>query len=81
MAILLLEALRKINPSQHLLLFFYHCSMANILTHGILVWYNSSSAADRKALKKIIREHYLKILLKYNYKLWRTFSLPAAYRR
>lgn len=36
-----LSVLRKINLPQHLLVTFYHCSIKNVLTYGIWVWYSS----------------------------------------
>ena len=48
-----LRSLRKVNVSQSLLLSFYRCSVESILTHNILVWFRSSSQADRKALERV----------------------------
>ncbi len=31
------------------------CSIERVLTHGMLVWYGSSSAADKKALQRVIK--------------------------
>ncbi len=50
-----LRMLRKVNLSQRLLLSFYRCSIKSILTHGMLVWYGNSSAADKKALQRVIK--------------------------
>ena len=50
-----LRAVRKLNLPQQLLLSFYHCSVESVLTYGILVWYGSSSAADKKALQRAIK--------------------------
>ena len=48
-----LRSLRKVNVSQDLLLSFYRCSVESILTHNILVWFRSSSQADKKALERV----------------------------
>ncbi len=50
-----LRMLRKVNLSQQVLLSFYRCSIESVLTHGMLVWYESSSAADKKALQRVIK--------------------------
>ncbi len=50
-----LRMLRKVNLSQQLLLSFYRCSIESVLTHGMLVWYGSSSAADKNALQRVIK--------------------------
>ncbi len=50
-----LRMLRKVNLSQQLLLSFYRCSIESVLTHGMLAWYGSSSAADKKALTRVIK--------------------------
>ncbi|KAK0153202.1 hypothetical protein N1851_005108 [Merluccius polli] len=34
---------------------FYRCSIESVLTYGILLWYGSSSAADRKTLQRTIK--------------------------
>ncbi len=47
--------LKKVNLSQQHLTSFYRCSIESVLTYGILTWYGSSSAADRKALQRIIK--------------------------
>lgn len=51
--------LRKL--SQQLLVSYYSCTIEIVLTYGVLVWYGSRSAADRKALQRIIetRHHQL----------------------
>ena len=50
-----LHTLRKVNLSQQHLRSFYRCSIESVLTYGILPWYGSSSAADRKSLQRIIK--------------------------
>ena len=50
-----LRTLRKVNLSQQHLRSFYRCSIESVLTYGILPWYGSSSAADRKSLQRIIK--------------------------
>ncbi len=50
-----LRMLRKVNLSQQLLLSFYRCSIESVLTQGLLAWYGSSSAADKKALQRVIK--------------------------
>lgn len=47
--------------SQQLLVSYYSCTIESVLTYGVLVWYGSRSAADRKALQMIIetRHHQL----------------------
>ena len=50
-----LRTLRKVNLSQQHLRSFYRCSIESVLTYGILSWYGSSSAADRKSLQRIIK--------------------------
>lgn len=49
------RALRKVNLSQHLLVSFYHCSIESVLTYGMLVWYSSNSAAEKKTMQRIIK--------------------------
>ncbi|KAL0150918.1 hypothetical protein M9458_053837 [Cirrhinus mrigala] len=50
-----LRMLRKVNLPQRLLVSFYSCSIESILTYGMLVWYGSSTAADKKALQRVIK--------------------------
>jgi len=50
-----LRVLRKVNLSQRLLISFYRCSIESVLSHNILVWNSSSSAADKKALQRVIK--------------------------
>ncbi len=50
-----LRMVRKVNLAQQLLLSFYRCSIESVLTHGLLAWYGSSSAADKKALQRVIK--------------------------
>ena len=50
-----LRTLRKVNLSQQHLRSFYRCSIESVLTYGILSWFGSSSAADRKSLQRIIK--------------------------
>ena len=50
-----LHTLRKVNLSQQHLRSFYRCSIESVLTYGILSWFGSSSAADRKSLQRIIK--------------------------
>lgn len=47
--------------SQQLLVSYYSCTIESVLTYGVLVWCGSRSAADRKALQRIIetRHHQL----------------------
>lgn len=47
--------------SQQLLVSYYSCTIEIVLTYGVLVWYGSRSAADRRALQRIIetRHHQL----------------------
>lgn len=47
--------------SQQLLVSYYSCSIESVLTYGVLVWYGSRSAADRKPLQRMIetRHHQL----------------------
>uniref|UniRef100_A0A2D4PSU3 Alkylated DNA repair protein AlkB homologue 8 N-terminal domain-containing protein n=1 Tax=Micrurus surinamensis TaxID=129470 RepID=A0A2D4PSU3_MICSU len=47
--------LRKINLSQYLFLSYYYSTIESVLTYCILVWYGSSSIADKKALQRIIK--------------------------
>ncbi len=49
----------RINKAQQRLHFlrirsFYHCSVKSILTYCICVWFSSCTAAERKALQRII---------------------------
>jgi len=62
-----LPTLRRANLSQHHLKAFY-CSIESVLTYGILSWYGSSSAADRKSLQRIIKKRpkYLKPTVTYH---------------
>jgi hypothetical protein len=48
-----LRSLNKINLSQKLLLSFYNCSVQSIISHDILVWFSSCTAADKKALDRV----------------------------
>ncbi|KAF7668955.1 hypothetical protein LDENG_00267500 [Lucifuga dentata] len=50
-----LRTLRRMDLSQKLLLSFYHCSIESILTYSMLVWFVSCTAADRKALQRVIK--------------------------
>jgi hypothetical protein len=46
---------RKANLSQQQLRSFYHCYIESVLSYGILSWYGSRSAADKKSLQRIIK--------------------------
>lgn len=50
-----LRVLMKVNLSQQLLISFYRCSVESVLTYNILVWYSSSSVAEKKALQRVIK--------------------------
>lgn len=50
-----LRVLRKANLSQQHLLSFYRCSTESLVTHDMLVWYGGSSAADIKALQRVVK--------------------------
>ena len=49
------RTLRKANLSQQHRRSFYRCSIESVLIYGILSWYGSSSAADRKSLQRTIK--------------------------
>ncbi|KAK3538268.1 hypothetical protein QTP70_033525 [Hemibagrus guttatus] len=49
-----LRALRKNNITQRLLVSFYRCFIESLLTYCICVWYTSCTAAQRKALQRVI---------------------------
>ncbi|KAI3364792.1 hypothetical protein L3Q82_000987 [Scortum barcoo] len=50
-----LRTLRKNHLSSDILVNFYHCTIESILTSCITVWYGSCSAADRKALQRVVK--------------------------
>lgn len=45
-----LRRLRGENPLKKLLVKFYRCTTASILTNCLTAWYNSCTKADKKAL-------------------------------
>ncbi|KAK0155353.1 putative RNA-directed DNA polymerase from transposon BS [Merluccius polli] len=49
-----LRILRKHHLEEKLLVSFYRCSIESVLAYCISTWYTSSSAADKKALQRII---------------------------
>uniref|UniRef100_A0A3B5Q3T5 Reverse transcriptase domain-containing protein n=1 Tax=Xiphophorus maculatus TaxID=8083 RepID=A0A3B5Q3T5_XIPMA len=49
-----LRVLRRNSIKEKLLVSFYKCSIESILTYCICVWYNSSTAAQRKALQRVV---------------------------
>uniref|UniRef100_A0A671XUC4 Reverse transcriptase domain-containing protein n=1 Tax=Sparus aurata TaxID=8175 RepID=A0A671XUC4_SPAAU len=49
-----LRLLRKNHRSQKLLVSFYCCSIESVLTYCMCVWYVSCTAAERKALQRVI---------------------------
>jgi len=49
-----LRILRKTNLQEKLLLSFYRCSIESVLAYCIPVWYAGCSAADRRALQRVI---------------------------
>uniref|UniRef100_A0A3P9MZN2 Reverse transcriptase domain-containing protein n=1 Tax=Poecilia reticulata TaxID=8081 RepID=A0A3P9MZN2_POERE len=49
-----LRVLRKNNIKEKLLVSLYRCSIESILTYCICVWYNNSTAAQRKALQRVV---------------------------
>ncbi len=49
-----LRILRKYQLTQNLLVSFYRCSVESILTYCICVWFSSCTAAEKKALQRII---------------------------
>lgn len=49
-----LRTLKKTNLSGELLVSFYHCSVESVLTYCITAWYANCSAADRRALQRVI---------------------------
>ena len=49
-----LRVLRKNRLSQHLLVSFYRCSIESILTYCAGVWFQSCTAAERKALQRVV---------------------------
>ncbi|KAI3367434.1 hypothetical protein L3Q82_026296, partial [Scortum barcoo] len=50
-----LRTLRKNHLSSDILVNFYRCTIESILTSCITVWYGSCSAADRKALQRVVK--------------------------
>ena len=48
-----LRTMRKANLPQKLLQTFYTCAIQSIITYNIIVWFNSCTAADRKALDRV----------------------------
>lgn len=59
----LLRVLRKDNIAQRLLLSFYRCSIESVLTYCICAWYGCSTAAQRKALQRVINSAPKKIII------------------
>lgn len=49
-----LRVLRKNHLTQELLVSFYRCSIESILTYCICVWFWSCTAAERKALQRVV---------------------------
>lgn len=49
-----LRILRKNNLEEKLLVSFYRCSIESVLAYCITTWYASCSAADRRALQRVI---------------------------
>ncbi len=49
-----LRILRNYQLTQNLLVSIYRCSVESILTYCICVWFSSCTAAERKALQRII---------------------------
>ncbi len=74
-----LRMLRKVNLSQQLLLSFYRCSIESVLTHGMLACYGSSSAADKKALPRVIKT--AQNITKQQLPAWTTFLPPTVCRK
>ena len=50
-----LRRLKKAHLSPQILVNFYRCTIESILTNCIPVWYGSCSAADRKALQRVVK--------------------------
>uniref|UniRef100_A0A3B3BP10 Reverse transcriptase domain-containing protein n=1 Tax=Oryzias melastigma TaxID=30732 RepID=A0A3B3BP10_ORYME len=50
-----LRTLRRNHLSSNILVNFYRCTIESILTNCITVWYGSCSAADRKALQRVVK--------------------------
>ncbi|XP_061844152.2 uncharacterized protein [Nerophis lumbriciformis] len=49
-----LRVLRNLHLRQDLLVSFYRCSVESILTYCICVWFCSCTAAERKALQRVV---------------------------
>lgn len=50
----LLQTLKNARLPQQMLMTFYRCTTESVLTYCISVWYLSCTAADRKALRRVI---------------------------
>ena len=50
-----LRILRRYNLNSDLLLAFYRSSVESLLTYCIIVWFGSSTAADRERLQRVIK--------------------------
>lgn len=73
----LLRVLRKDNIAQRLLLSFYRCSIESVLTYCICAWYGCSTAAQRKALQRVINSAPKKSS-SAPYPQWRNCTVHAA---
>ena len=49
-----LRVLRKNNLSRELMMSFYRCSIESVLTYCAGVWFRSCTAAERKALQRVV---------------------------
>ena len=50
-----LRFLRKNNLQERMLLTFYRCTIETVLSYGISLWFASCTAAERKALQRVIK--------------------------
>ncbi|KAG5267933.1 hypothetical protein AALO_G00227590 [Alosa alosa] len=48
------KTFRKKHLEGKLLVFFYHCSIESVLAYCISTWYADCSAADTRALQRVI---------------------------
>jgi hypothetical protein len=50
-----LRTLKRFGMGTQILKMFYSCTIESILTSCITAWYGNCSAADRKALQRVVR--------------------------
>ena len=50
-----LRILRKNNLQEKMLMSFYRCTIETVLSYGISLWFASCTAAERKALQRVIK--------------------------